>query len=314
MIESDGSRDRPIGTATTSAQELMQLAVEALHRAGFTVGDLRLIRLHSNGVFRVPSHRIIVRVGVGADVEGRARRAVVVTRWLETLGFPSVMPVAGVTQPIMLDDKAGFRHAVTFWREVYLDAEPVTPADLGALLRRLHGLAEPPEELPIFRPLDRLVEVTQSNSWLDSSDRGWLASRAAELQDALDTSIFTLGPTGLVHGDAQLANVLRVVDVGPVLADWDGVASAPREWDLVPMAVEQRFGGSPQMLRELLDAYGTDPSGSAGWTTLRDIYELRSVAAHIRRAPLSPSHAIEASRRIDSLRRGDPMIRWFPVG
>jgi hypothetical protein len=46
---------------------------------------------------------------------------------------------------------------------------------------------------------------------------------------------------------------------------------------------------------------------------LISVYELRSVAAHIRRAPVSPPHAREAALRIASLRAGDRSVRWSAV-
>lgn len=311
------SADRPAPPLRDKAEPVevtAMLARAACRRVGLPVEGLQLVRLHSNGVFRLPRQQVVVRVGSGADAAARAGRAVQVARWLGELGYPTVLPAAGLAQPVVLDDPAGGQAAVTFWREVDLDDRPVRAGELGRLLRQLHNLADPPWSLPLFRPLDRLVAQIQVSSWLDEGDRRWLADRAAELHRALASSTFALGPPGLVHGDAQLANVLRTAGGGPLLADWDGVAVAPREWDLVPTAVEVRFGGAPSLLAELLESYGADPTGTDGWLVLRDIYELRSVAAHIRRAPVSPPHAAEAARRIASLRRGDRDARWYAVG
>jgi hypothetical protein len=80
------------------------------------------------------------------------------------------------------------------------------------------------------------------------------------------------------------------------------------------MTVEERFGGAPNQAKEFVRAYGFDITGWPGWTVLRDVYELRSIAAHIRRAPTSPPHAAEALHRIASLRSGDRQARWHPVG
>lgn len=290
------------------------LAREACARVGLRCDDLQPMRLHSSGVFRLPRQHVVVRVSGGADAAGRAGRAVAVTRWLAGLGYPTVVPVAELTQPVVLTDSDGAASAVTFWHEIDIEPGPVSPGDLGILLRRLHDLSRPSLELPMFRPLDRLVEVTQSSPSLGESDRRWLTGRVAELQLALATATFGLGPSGLVHGDGQLGNVIRAAGGSVVLADWDGVAIAPREWDLVPMALEERFGGSPELVGELVTAYDADPIRAEGWAVLCDIYELRSVAAHIRRAPVSVPHAVEAARRIASLRSGDRGVRWYPVG
>lgn len=280
---------------------------------GLDAGGLRPVRVHSNAVFLLPRARIIVRIGRGADAVGRARRAVEVTRGLVGEGFPSVVPVAGIEQPIIVDGDQEDGAPVTFWEQADTGpaAEPVTGAELGRLLRWLHTL-RPPFVLPAFRPLDRLIAAVDASNWLNASDRRWIDARAAELQRGLDMVEFRLG-TGLVHGDAQPGNVISA-RTDQLLADWDNAATAPREWDLVPAAAEDRFGGSSQLLTQLLAAYGADPTTDPGWGILRDIYELRSVAAHIRRAPSSPPHAREAALRIASLHAGDRAVRWSAVG
>ena len=282
--------------------------------AGLEVAGLRPVRIHSNAVFLLPSARIIVRVGSGADAVERALRAVTVTRWLVGEGYPSVVPIADIDQPVIVESERGSGVPVTFWQQADAGpgSRPVTGTEFGRLLRWLHTLRAP-FALPVFGPLDRLAAAARASRWLAASDRRWIEVRAAELQRGLDETVeFGLG-RGLVHGDAQMGNVIAA-RTGWLVADWDNVATAPREWDLVPAAAEERFGGSPQVLTELLGAYGADPTADPGWVILRDIYELRSVAAHIRRAPSSPPHAREAALRIASLRAGDRAVRWSPVG
>ena len=291
---------------------LAALARQALVRAGLPVGGLEPVRVHSNAVFRLTGLRMIVRVGSGLSTADRARGAVAVTRWLAGMGFPTVVPV-DVAQPVVLTDDSGLATAVTFWHQVDIDeGRLATPAELGGLLRDLHRLPAPPFAVPAFRPLDRLVAAVESSTWLSAGNRSWLLDRAAALQAAVGALADM--PAGLVHGDAQLGNVLPVAGGAALLGDWDGVTVAPRCWDLVPTAVEPRFGGRHSMLAEVLATYGSDPAGGPGWAVLQDVYELRSVAAHIRRAPVSPPHAAEATLRIASLRAGDQSVRWHAVG
>lgn len=289
------------------------LAGQAVLQAGFSAQGLRPLRVHSNAVFLLPDERVVVRVGGGADAPGRAERAVVCTRWLAGMGYPTVEPVSGVEQPVLLPDEAGGWWAATFWHHLEVEDRPPAAGDLGELLRQLHNLPTPPFTVPYFRPLQRLMAEAHGSAWLSDPDREWLVSRASGLQAELDGA-GSLGRVGLVHGDAQLGNVLTVVNRPAVLGDWDGVAIAPVAWDLVPTAVEPRFGGRPGLLGELLAGYGADLTNVSGWRVLRDIYELRSVAAHIRRAPESPPHAAEAALRITSLRAGDRSVRWSAVG
>jgi Phosphotransferase enzyme family len=314
-------------SSTPAGRGLVRTAASQARKAAAQIGlateQMRPVRVHSNGVFLLPRERLIVRVGGGADAAGRAARSVEVARWLAGCGLPMVEP-ADVVQPVLIaNDEAGDGGiegggtevaAVTFWRQLDIQPGPATAAELGMLLRRLHALPPPPFALPAFRPLDRLVAAARTSSWLAAGDREWLVARAAQLRERLAAASSVLGPAGLVHGDAQLDNALRAVGRGVVLADWDSVAYAPRKWDLIPMMVEERFGGPPELLEELVAAYGVDIARGEQWELLRDIYELRSVAAHIRRAGLSPPHAEEARRRIASLRSGDRRVRWYPVG
>jgi Ser/Thr protein kinase RdoA (MazF antagonist) len=288
-----------------------QLAIRACHAAGLDPGGLRQLRDHSNAVFVLDSAPVVVRVGRGADAAGRAARAIAATTWLHAAGYPCVEPLPGLPQPILLDEAPG--SPVTFWTLVTTTTSTPSPTgtQLGGLLRHLHQL-RPPFTPPPFRPLDRLADAVEHSTWLNPDDRRWLDRRLSDLREQLQHLPAPLG-IGLVHGDAQLDNLIAAPH-GPVVADWDNVAAAPYEWDLVPAAAEQRFGGPPNLLAEVLDAYGTDPTSEPGWPVLLDVYELRSIAAHIRRAPTSVPHAREATLRIASLRNGDHCIRWSSVG
>ncbi|MEU8333631.1 aminoglycoside phosphotransferase family protein [Micromonospora sp. NPDC048839] len=296
----------------TEPESPLEQARVACVIAGLDPSGLQPMRLHSNAVFSLPG-RVVVRVGAGADAVGRAGRAVMVTRWLAGQHFPTVVPVGGISQPVVVAGGSAQGIPVTFWEMADVGPDPASvPAiGLGRLLARLHQLC-PPFVLPRFRPLERLAAAVRESGWLAAPDRQWIEERTADLEACLNRTEFRLG-WGLVHGDAQLNNVF-LSRAGSLLGDWDNVSTAPREWDLVPAAVEQRFGGSPRLLTELLAAYGADPTLDPGWAVLCDIYELRSVAAHIRRAPVSPPHARQAALRIASLRRGDRGVRWSAVG
>jgi hypothetical protein len=193
----------------TAALTPIQQARAACRAVNLDATGLRPIRIHSNAVFLLPHTRTVVRVGGGADAVGRALRAVTVTRWLVGEGYPSVVPAAGIDQPVIVAGEQGGGTPVTFWQQADVghDPEPVTAAELGWLLQWLHTL-RPSFTLPGFRPLDRLTAAVRASIWLTASDRRWIEARAGELQHRLSTAKFLLG-TGLVHGDAQLGNVCR---------------------------------------------------------------------------------------------------------
>lgn len=68
----------------------VRLARVACRQVGLPAERLELVRLHSNGVFRLPWQRVVIRVGSGADAAARAGRAVLVAERLGKRGYPQV--------------------------------------------------------------------------------------------------------------------------------------------------------------------------------------------------------------------------------
>lgn len=163
-------------------QSMTAVAREALLRVGLPAESVQPLRIHSNAVFVEPQSGVVVRIGGGADAVGRAERAVMVTRWLTEIGFPTVRPCEGVMQPLVLSDASGLDVAVTFWHLVTVEDRASTGSELGGLMRWLHSLPSPPFTVASFRPLDRLVAAVNTGEWLPEPDRAWLLDRAAHLQ------------------------------------------------------------------------------------------------------------------------------------
>jgi aminoglycoside phosphotransferase (APT) family kinase protein len=281
---------------------------EASGRLGLDVNGARPLRIHSNAVFVLPVPAVVARVGGGAEARRRAQNAVTVTRWLAGQGFPTVEPLDG-DQPVEVDGTV-----LTFWRQVHIrPGAPPSARVLGGLLRGLHSIQGEPPPLQPLQPLLRLVAVVRTSPILNDLDRSWLLERSHELLEQYGNLEFPLGTPGLIHGDAQVSNLIASEDGRVLLSDWDAVANGPREWDLVVTAAEDRFGMSTEERSAFAEAYGYDVTGWPGWTVLRDLRELYALAAHIRRAPASPPHAAEMAWRIASLRAGDRR-RWHAVG
>ncbi len=122
--------------------------------------------------------------------------------------------------------------------------ERATLPELADLLKRVHWLEEPESlGLPYFDPVARVRgSVRQLGAGVDPGDIAFLADRTAELAQAYGRLDFVL-PFGLIHGDANIGNVLRDRAGHAVLIDLDGFALAPREWDLIQTALSyDRFG------------------------------------------------------------------------
>ncbi len=291
--------------ASRSAQEVV---ADACARVGLAARGAVPLHVHSNAVFLLPAEGAVARVGSGFEAVDRACRAVTVTRFLASIGFPCVVPLA-VDQPVVVTPGT----PVTFWEHVPVWSDRLAPAaDLAGLLRDLHSLADTPT-LPALRPMARLLTTIEQSRALDGRDRRWLIERAHQLLDRYAELAYPLGPARLVHGDAQLSNVLLARDGRVLLGDWDATCVAPREWDLVMTASEDRFGMPIEERRDFAGTYGYDVTTWPDWTVLRDLKELHSLGAHIRRAPTSAPHARELRWRLASLRAGDRR-RWHALG
>ncbi|MFI5781512.1 phosphotransferase [Nocardia sp. NPDC051570] len=281
----------------------------ACRRAGLDAHAARLVHAHSNIVYVLERDRVVVRIS-GTDNRGlRAGASVVITRWLARQGL-------AVTEPAY--DEAIEIHGatVTFWRYYPQGDRSRPPArELGTILRDLHELADPPFELPRYVPLDGLAQALDARPRaLPESDRRWLDERRARLVERYDALPSALG-VGMVHGDAYPGNTLWDGDRA-LLGDWDEVAVAPRELDLVNIYQGGvRFGHCATELHEFGLAYGWDVREWEGFEVLRQIRDLHTLTSYIRRAESGDlAAAAELRHRMRSLR--DPRsadMRWHTV-
>ncbi len=215
------------------------LLTRICERLGLPSKDAELVRMHSNAVFVLPSAGLVIRARMATSRSVRARIAasLTVTRWLASIGFPTVEPAEIGDQPILEDG-----WIVSVWKHIPKSTEILPAAgELGGLLRKLHDLPQPPFQLEPFRdPLSAIAgTVADTPDALNESDRLWLTTRIAELRTAWDALRFTR-PPGLVHGDAHPNNVIRSRSRDAYLCDWDSVGFGPREWDLTPVLYSHR--------------------------------------------------------------------------
>jgi aminoglycoside phosphotransferase (APT) family kinase protein len=288
--------------------------VEACQRLGYDFRGAELLRRGTNAVYRLTSTPVIVRIAPDdAEVVG-IRRQVAVARWLASAGVPVVRTVA-VEQPI---EAAG--RQVTLWESVGDGAADDlsrygTTAELGQILRQLHGLPAPDGvQLPAFDPLRRIEGRLATLSHLSMQDRDRLKDRAAKLARGYRALSFSL-PTGPIHGDANVGNLLRASDGEAVLSDLDGFAIGPREWDLILTAIyTDRYGWHTEAeYQDFTEAYGFDVRQWGGYQVLGDVRELLMVLWNAGNAATDPGHARELAKRLESLRTGEGRSSWSPM-
>lgn len=290
-------------TAETTAVTLS----EACRVAALDPTGARLLRLGSNAVYRL-ERPIVARIARAGHID-ELRRTVAVARWLESVGYPAVRAL-NIDQPVVVDGAA-----VTFWEALSDDGDAyASVTEVAELLVRLHSLAPPATlHLPAFDPFSRIRQRLEANAWLSDDDRAFLIERLADAQDSYSRLCFPL-PEGVIHGDANVGNVLRDQDGKPVVIDLDGFAIGPREWDLIQTAIfYDEFGWHTRDEYESFVAlYGFDIMQWNGYAVLRDIRELHMVTWLIQNASDNSIIADEGRKRINSLRTGASRRDWQP--
>lgn len=121
------------------AHTAREVARAACHQVGVPDHDIELMRFGENGLFRLRSAHLVVRVARSAAYLDRVRREVAVAQWLAAAGFPAVRLAVGLPQA---DVVAGF--PVTYWEWLPNTGQAATNAHLGELLHKFHHLADPP--------------------------------------------------------------------------------------------------------------------------------------------------------------------------
>ncbi|MBY8884971.1 aminoglycoside phosphotransferase family protein [Streptomyces sp. PTM05] len=280
---------------------------EACVDAGLDAVEAELVRLGSNAVYRLASAPVIVRIARDPSAADEMERAVRMARWLEAEDFLAVRALSDLRQPVSVGGRV-----VTFWESVQAREEYATVAELADLLRRLHWLEEPKSlGLEYFDPFAKVDAGLAALDGVSVQDREFLAERADKLSKEYDRLDFVL-PFGLIHGDANIGNVLRHRDGRAVLIDLDGVTLAPREWDLILTAMYyERYGWHTRTEYEaFVHHYGFDVMNWPGYAVLADVRELMMVLWMGGQVSSSGRSAEEFARRVHTLRMGGSRRDW----
>jgi thiamine kinase-like enzyme len=306
----DGAADSKSGRQEFTAEAAGRLLDAACRAAGLQAAGARLVRLGSNAVYALPDHQVIVRVTADPGARAEMERVVAVAAWLAEEDFPANRLVPGITQPVIVDGRA-----VTFWESVQDEEEYATLPELADLLKRLHWLEEPESlGLPYFDPLVKTrASLARLGAGVKAEDAAYLTERAARLEKDYERLDFVL-PFGLVHGDASIGNILRDRAGHAVLIDLDGVALAPREWDLIQTALfYERFGWHTRTEYEsFVHHYGFDVMNWPGYQVLADLRELMMTLWLGGVAAAEPKAAKEFARRVETIRTGRDRRDWRP--
>jgi hypothetical protein len=284
--------------------ELSHIITEACSAAGLAAGRRSLLRGHTNAVVLLTDAGVVAKIARRGSRTADVARTVRFTRWLMDAGFPTG-PLHDSEQPVVVDG-----HAVTFWTYLPQPAGPVSAQQLAKPLHALHSMGLPHFELPDHDNLRAVRKSLSGITDLSAIDLSYLHERADALENELSDVEFRL-PRCVLQGDPQHRNALHTPDGGVVLCDWDTVSTGYPDWDLATIEVHcRRFGYGQAHYRDFAATYGYDVSRSPGYSTLRDIRELRMVATNARKIAHAPGSLSEIQRRIDGLRRGDVDMQW----
>lgn len=298
--QSTGGQHEP-----STEPEALQALISACREVGLDARSAELIRMGSNAVFRM-DREIIARVAPSSGLLANARKQIAVARWLETIDYPATRAI-DVSQPVEAEGRV-----ITFWRSVAPETVYAPIEDVAALIRQLHDLTPPPGlNLPPLCPFGTKSDAVPEFPGLSDADAQYLRSRIEWARTEFPLLPFVL-PSGVIHGDANVGNVL--VDTGgqAVLIDLDSFATGPREWDLIQTALfYDRLGWHSRGEYEtFVEVYGFDLLEWSGYADLADMREIAMTSWLSRKAADSETKAKEAAKRIEAIRSGGSRRDW----
>jgi Ser/Thr protein kinase RdoA (MazF antagonist) len=279
---------------------------EACASAGLSADGARLLRLGSNAVYELDTP-VVVRIGRPDAETASAYQTVSVARWLESVRYPAVRAI-DVEQPLVIGG-----HAVTFWEALRAD-EYGTIAEVADVLARLHSLTAPEKlDLPPLEPFGNSENRIAESGWLSAEERDYVTRELVRLREEYTRLEFAL-PQGVIHGDANIGNVLHDRHGKPVVIDLDDFAIGPREWDLIQTALyADRYGWHTQEQYDtFVRVYGFDIMQWDGYPVLADVREFLLVTWMIQKAGENEQTATEARKRLNAIRTGASRKDWYP--
>lgn len=271
---------------------------------GLDGGSARLLKFTNSAVFALDGPGLVLRIAGSKPVSDKAPSSVTMARWLAEHEVPAVRLVKEIPQPLYIDSLA-----VTTWHLLPDVGPPVTPEDLGHLLRRLHAITESPPGLPQWDQVASVRARLAAATTLTDDEHAFLEEQINEVEEQLQ-GVEPILPAGPLHGDAHTGNLIPSAN-GPVLCDFDSAATGPREWDLTPIAVGHlRLTPPPDAYPRFAATYGTDVLDWAGFPVLRRLRELQLVTSVLPVLETNPDRQPEWRHRFDTLRTGDTSARW----
>lgn len=277
---------------------------QAASQIGLNTAGARLLRDGSNAIYLLPDAGVVARVGRSGTAEEAARQ-VQIASWLSANGIDANLPIDRLDQ-VTVDGRP-----VTWWTPIATHRH-ATPAELGAVLRKLHDLPTPPAiDLPNLDMVGHVAKRIESASGISTTDRAWLQDELASLGMDLATTEVPQS-RHVIHGDAWQGNLVVPNGGSPILLDFDNVSIGHPAWDLIPLAVDHEDFAriDSDDYTAFVTAYGGYDVREAPWfRALADLQELRWTAFVADKAAHNSDAAAEVSHRLACL-RGEIRRPW----
>jgi aminoglycoside phosphotransferase len=279
----------------------------ACSAAGLDATGAELVRIGSNAVYRLRGD-VIARVSRSSADPNDVARQVRVARWLEDVGYPAARAL-DIEQPVLVTGRL-----VTFWVSVSDVEEYAELPEVARLLRELHALPIPSTfDLPPMNPLENLASKLDLADSLDMASAEFFREHVDSVRTRYEALTFPL-TLGVIHGDANIGNVIKNRSNKPILIDLDNFATGHREWDLVQTALfYERFGWHTESeYRSFVSEYGYDIMEWPGYPVLADYRELSMTLWLCGKVGDTPDVMDEVKKRIQTIKNGGPRTNWAP--
>jgi aminoglycoside phosphotransferase (APT) family kinase protein len=283
---------------------------QALRQIGrqlnISTDDAQLLGLTNNAVFALPAKEMVIRIARSHRLHDRAHKVARLATWFAAVNAPTIRPVSGLDQPLRVGQLLA-----TAWHYVPPTLPAPTVEELGATLHDFHNLGVPPFPLPPWDPVADARSRLADAEALADKDRDALLAWCDRLQPQIAALTAQL-PSGLVHGDAHVGNLLRKPNSRVILCDFDATCVGPWQVDLAAIAVGQsRFGGVGEHAA-LAESYGYDVTTDINWPVFREARELKMIVAAVPLLNSAPGVAQEFRIRLSSIMDGDQAVQWTP--
>ena len=268
-----------------------------------------LIRASMNATFACGD--VVLRVG------RTNAPAILGVRLLERLATHGIrVPTPWTEEPLSSEGLS-----ITALRRLSPVAQPIDWFEVGRMVSTLHRLSmgdlvpEHPLADPVALPWwdlgAVLVDLERTDGFEDLVD----ARSSRVLRDAVErtgdwSQHIRSTPVVVCHGDLHPGNVVMTGE-GPVILDWDLLASAPIVWDHVPLfAMAGPWGGESSWYRDFARGHGIDLAGSPSLALLAEARDLAATLMRLRAALHDPGAVAEADIRLAYWRGESPAPRW----